>query len=1116
MLTPRTSFVFWAALAACLSSASAQIAFGPDPDPNRNAPNSWGTTDVFNQGIYDVDDRALEPDGNDVLKATAGAVGTFNDQFGFSVHISNGENGNNGDDPADPDPMNTEPADAIWSTIGNPSGRLENGNVVRFSMWMRQDPSNPINTAPSIEPILKLEFWTQALSGNADFSLSFNPTFGDRVYDTDQNGAVPFATYVDSNNDGFRNDINVPSVSLSTAGWTLVSTEYTVNDSAWGYSPPGGTFIPKTVADIEELRPVLFTGDFAGTDLTNGGSLLVDNPMLEVYRSTGDVPGTIPNPTPATPAASLLVNRETGQMTLTNLTSSTSELVSYAITSVAGGLDGSEWLSIADNYDQDNGDFDPNNVWNVVNTTSGELSEASSSTTSGGDLTPGFTLDLGPAWQRTPFEDLTFSFTLADGTTGGGAVRFTGNGGVPFARSDLNADGTINALDWELFYPNTLADLNSLSTAEAYLRGDLDGDNDNDFQDFRIFKSDFIVVNGQSAWNALVPEPSSWTLLVAGLAALSCVRRRARPMNQRAICGQENQGLDPTDVAGTTGNHTSNRRLTWLLLLLVVLGGSWLVPSAHAQLTHYVPFDAGYVAGNDLNGSGGSDLGFGSNTWFDGAATGTGSAVVAGNLSAPDPVLSAGNHARTANSEFNLAFYTFDQNSNGMNGEPEDALQTGEHWLSFVARSDANAFFGGLSLVKFFGPEVLYIGKVGGAGGTQWGIDSGGNAIAAGGDITQDTFLVAKLTLGPGANDDTVDLFINPAFGASPPAIPDLTASFNEDPSGNRGLDEIRLGSQNGAFFADEIRIGASFADVAVPDPTFQTLTLEVDTLSGNVRLQNKSAQPFTIDYYQVSSASGALNTDGWLSLDEQNFDAANGGWNEAGGSNANQLAELFLNASGSTIGAGFDESLGTAFDPSVLGIGMDGDLQFRFGVVGGGLVTGAISYVSNAVNCDFNGDSACNIDDLNQLLAEGPIAGGVAVMPGVNEEFDLNGDNVINNADRDLWLASAASENGLDSAYLVGDSNLDGVVDVSDFNNWNSNKFNGTLRWDNGDFNGDGVADVSDFNAWNGNKFQSSSNPAVVPEPTSAMLAGLAMLCISRLGRWRREPWSRNAPVGR
>lgn len=124
---------------------------------------------------------------------------------------------------------------------------------------------------------------------------------------------------------------------------------------------------------------------------------------------------------------------------------------------------------------------------------------------------------------------------------------------------------------------------------------------------------------------------------------------------------------------------------------------------------------------------------------------------------------------------------------------------------------------------------------------------------------------------------------------------------------------------------------------------------------------------------------------------------------------------------------------------------------------------------------CDFNTDGNCDVQDLNQLLATGDIAQGVEVNRK-NRMFDLNGNFLIDNDDLLAWLELAAEENNLDSAYIPGDANLDGVTDVSDFNIWNSNRFSFSSRWDHGDFNGDGVIDVSDFNVWNSNKFQSSS----------------------------------------
>ncbi len=71
----------------------------------------------------------------------------------------------------------------------------------------------------------------------------------------------------------------------------------------------------------------------------------------------------------------------------------------------------------------------------------------------------------------------------------------------------------------------------------------------------------------------------------------------------------------------------------------------------------------------------------------------------------------------------------------------------------------------------------------------------------------------------------------------------------------------------------------------------------------------------------------------------------------------------------------------------------------------------------------------------------------------------------------------------------LPGDANGDQVVDVSDFNIWNSHKFETNTSWITGDFNGDGSTDVSDFNIWNSFKFQSVAGGAPLPEPESWLL---------------------------
>ncbi len=141
----------------------------------------------------------------------------------------------------------------------------------------------------------------------------------------------------------------------------------------------------------------------------------------------------------------------------------------------------------------------------------------------------------------------------------------------------------------------------------------------------------------------------------------------------------------------------------------------------------------------------------------------------------------------------------------------------------------------------------------------------------------------------------------------------------------------------------------------------------------------------------------------------------------------------------------------------------------------------------------DFNGDGNLNDVDVDALVAE--IAGG-----GVDPGFDLTGDGQVNGADLTEWLALAGGVNlPSQNSYVYGDANLDGVVDTSDFNLWNSNKFSQQPAWSRGDFNADGVIDASDFNTWNANKFTvaDSSGANVVPEPSALLLVCLA------LGAW-------------
>lgn len=145
----------------------------------------------------------------------------------------------------------------------------------------------------------------------------------------------------------------------------------------------------------------------------------------------------------------------------------------------------------------------------------------------------------------------------------------------------------------------------------------------------------------------------------------------------------------------------------------------------------------------------------------------------------------------------------------------------------------------------------------------------------------------------------------------------------------------------------------------------------------------------------------------------------------------------------------------------------------------------------------DFNGDDSIGIDDLNQLIGE--IAG-----PSSDLLFDITGDSQVTLADRDQWLEEAAAmQFGAGARYLLGDVDLDGNVDETDFRVWDVAKFTTTGLWSSADFNADGFTDVVDFNYWNLNKNRPSLPSATVPEPGSLCVLGVGSIC-SLLARRR------------
>jgi hypothetical protein len=141
-----------------------------------------------------------------------------------------------------------------------------------------------------------------------------------------------------------------------------------------------------------------------------------------------------------------------------------------------------------------------------------------------------------------------------------------------------------------------------------------------------------------------------------------------------------------------------------------------------------------------------------------------------------------------------------------------------------------------------------------------------------------------------------------------------------------------------------------------------------------------------------------------------------------------------------------------------------------------------------SAIDADFNDDGSLNCADIDALTNAVAMSGSIA-------QFDLNGDGMLSIGDVDRWRSDAGAVNiGAGRSYRVGDANLDGSVDGSDFGLWNSNKFTANKDWCRGNFNADTFTDGSDFGLWNANKF-TSSDSQVVPEPGLGLWTLLTLL---------------------
>lgn len=262
-----------------------------------------------------------------------------------------------------------------------------------------------------------------------------------------------------------------------------------------------------------------------------------------------------------------------------------------------------------------------------------------------------------------------------------------------------------------------------------------------------------------------------------------------------------------------------------------------------------------------------------------------------------------------------------------------------------------------------------------------------------------------------------------------------------------------------------------------------QQMTLEINTTNGAMRMRGPSSGDQDMIYYQVDSANGLLDTSAWYSLQDQDYEGSGPpgdgmGWEEAGGSGANAVAEAFL-LGHSTMGATTTIDMGRIFDVDA-GFTPESDLSMLYRLADGSAKQATIVTFAGLLG-DFDEDGDRDADDIDGLLQ--------AVFMGQNVPiYDMTRDGQITQADADEWVLNV-------EGTFYGDANLDQAVSLLDLNTLGAN-FGQAGGWAQGDFNGDQMITLLDLNTLGLNFGHIATSPAV-PEPGSLaiLLAGFALI---------------------
>lgn len=248
---------------------------------------------------------------------------------------------------------------------------------------------------------------------------------------------------------------------------------------------------------------------------------------------------------------------------------------------------------------------------------------------------------------------------------------------------------------------------------------------------------------------------------------------------------------------------TMTVRATMTIAILLFAAGA-----GRASLVAYEPFD--YAEGQPVNGLGGG-TGWGGSSFpnWD-TSSGTVATVASPGLSAPGGIPQVG-HSMLISAGTNVgAGRTFPLLHSGA-----QFPNSPDHWFSFVMQRGGTPGGGAGEVLSFKLSQqvIVYCSE---AGTFQLSAATGGSSISPILSPGNDPFLlVLHAGWSPATNGTTLDLFINPVNGPINP-IASVAAPANLM---SLVSDMVFLGNLSSDVRIDEVRIGTTFLDVAVPSP---------------------------------------------------------------------------------------------------------------------------------------------------------------------------------------------------------------------------------------------------------------------------------------------------------